>query len=150
MDIFQWNKKFETGLAEVDKQHQHLVNVINDFSKLATRGDVSLGDLTDVFNELASYTQYHFSEEEKLMAEIAIDERHTGDHMKRHNEFLQAVLDLHQDMVMGREDAKGKLLTFLTDWLVHHILDCDMCLSRQIKAVQSGVPAAQAYEAEEK
>lgn len=150
MSGFQWNKEFETGLTEVDEQHQRLVNITNDFSKLVQRKDVSLPELTDVFNELASYTQYHFTEEEKLMAELAIDERHASYHMKLHNDFLQAVLDLHQDMVIGRENAKEKLFNFLKSWLVHHILDCDKCLARQIRAVRSGVPAAQAYELEVK
>lgn len=150
MSFFEWNEEFETGLVEVDKQHRHLVNVTNDFAKLVARNDVSLQVLTDVFNELASYTQYHFGEEEKLMAELAIDERHTGSHMQQHNDFLQAVLDLHQDMVTGREEAKVELLEFLKSWLVDHILDRDMCLSRQIEAVKSGVPAAEAFAKEGK
>lgn len=150
MSILQWDEKFDTGLTEVDNQHQKLVNVINDFANLVKRNDVSFEALTEVFNELASYTQYHFTEEEKLMAEVAIDERHAGKHMQQHNDFLQAVLDLHQDMVVDRQNAKEKLLNFLKSWLVDHILGYDMCLSRQIKAVQAGMPAAEAYELEEK
>lgn len=150
MSSFEWNEKFETGLIEVDKQHRHLINVTNDFSKLVASNDVSLQALTEVFNELASYTQYHFAEEEKLMAEVAIDERHTGEHMQQHNDFLRAVLDLHQNMVFGRENAKVELLDFLKSWIVHHILDRDMCLSRQIKAVKSGIPAAEAFAVEGK
>lgn len=150
MDVFQWDRKFETGLTEVDKQHHHLVNIINDFGTLIAQDKVAFDDLKAVFNELASYTQYHFSEEENLMATIGVDNRHIQYHVTEHHGFLQDVLDLHQEMATGDQAASKHLFNFLMSWLVYHILGSDMSLSRQIKALGRGRTAAEAYDAEGK
>ena len=34
MESFQWNEGFLTGIADVDDQHRHLVDVINKFGDL--------------------------------------------------------------------------------------------------------------------
>lgn len=148
MDVFQWDKNFETGLNEVDKQHHHLVNITNDFGILIAQNEVAFDDLEKIFNELASYTQYHFAEEEKLMAKMGVDKRHVEYHVREHHGFLQDVLELHQEMATGDHSASENLLNFLMSWLVYHILGSDMSLSRQIKAVGNGRTAAEAFDAE--
>ncbi|OEU73290.1 MAG: diguanylate cyclase [Desulfuromonadales bacterium C00003068] len=148
MDVFQWDKNFETGLTEVDKQHHHLVNVTNDFGVLIAQDEVDFDDLEKIFNELASYTQYHFAEEEKLMAEMAVDKRHVEYHEREHYGFLQDVMELHQEMASGDQKASEHLLNFLMSWLVYHILGSDMSLARQINAVASGKSGAEAYDAD--
>lgn len=148
MDVFLWDKNFETGLAEVDKQHYHLVEIVNDFGNLIASDKVKHDHLEEIFNELASYTQYHFAEEESLMTSMGIDTRHCDYHVDEHHGFLQDVLDLHQEMAAGGQNASENLLNFLMTWLVYHILGSDMSLSRQIKAVSSGKSAAEAYDAE--
>lgn len=148
MDVFQWDKNFETGLREVDKQHHHLVNIVNEFGALIAQDKVVLDDLETLFNELASYTQYHFAEEENLMATMRVDERHVKYHVAEHHGFLADVLDLHQGMASGDQKTSEHLLNFLMSWLVYHILGSDMSLSRQIKAVANGKSSAEAYDAE--
>ncbi len=148
MDVFQWDKNFETGLNEVDKQHCHLVNITNDFSALVAQDKVVFDDLETIFNELVSYTQYHFAEEENLMATMGVDQRHIKYHVTEHHGFLHDVLDLHQEMASGDQGASENLLNFLMSWLVYHILGSDMSLARQINAVASGKSGAEAYDSE--
>jgi hemerythrin-like metal-binding protein len=77
IESFHWNESFETGLSSVDKQHHHLVDVINRFGELLMQGEaVSKDDFEALFNELVSYTQYHFSEEESYMNRVKVDPRH--------------------------------------------------------------------------
>ena len=77
MESFHWDKHFETGLAEVDKQHRHLVDVINRFGDLLSQLEgVSFKDIETVFNELAEYAQYHFKEEESMMSQVGLDARY--------------------------------------------------------------------------
>lgn len=148
MDVFQWDKSFETGLNEVDKQHYHLFSIINDFGALIAQDKVVFADLETIFNELVSYTQYHFSEEENLMATTGVDKRHIKYHVAEHHGFLHDVLDLHQEMASGDQDASEHLLNFLMSWLVYHILGSDMSLARQSNAVASGKSGAEAYDSE--
>ncbi len=80
MDIFQWDQNFETGLDEVDLQHQRLVKITNDFGKILSQNEVGSEDIENVFAELVSYTQYHFEEEEKLSRQAGVDMRHIEHH----------------------------------------------------------------------
>ncbi len=65
MKSFHWGAHFETGLTEVDKQHHHLVDIINQFGNLLAENVVHSEDVNSLYNQLADYAIYHFKEEEK-------------------------------------------------------------------------------------
>jgi len=151
MESFHWDKHFETGLDEVDKQHHHLVDVINRFGDLLTQlQGVTFDDIETVFKELADYAQYHFREEEGLMTAAAMDPRHVKYHIKEHNNFLQEVTLMHARVSPDNRDASKPLFKFLIYWLAYHILGSDQSMSRQIKAIREGQNAADAYLNEER
>ncbi|MBU1215291.1 MAG: bacteriohemerythrin [Gammaproteobacteria bacterium] len=148
MESFQWNEAFETGLGEVDKQHHHLVDVINRFGELVMRGtSVSKDDFEALFNELASYTKYHFSEEESYMEHAKIDPRHVENHRKEHADFLGDVTLIYKNTSPDTLGAGEPLLKFLIYWLAFHILGSDQSMAMQIKAIEQGKDAAEAYNA---
>jgi len=146
MHVFQWDHNFVTGLTEVDKQHRHLMTVTNEFGRLLSRNGVLASDIEKVYDELMAYTQYHFKEEEKLMAATGVDERHTSYHQQEHQAFLHEVTQMHAAVDSINAETGQALLEFLLNWLVYHILGSDMSLARQIKAIQEGVIAADAYQ----
>jgi len=146
MEAFRWTSNFVTGLAEVDDQHHRLVDLINRFGELVMRQDgASLAELEAIFAELANYAQYHFSEEESLMAAMHLDARHIKDHQHAHQSFLEEVTLLHGGLSEGNLDAARSLLQFLTHWLAYHILGSDQFMARQIASIKSGSSAADAY-----
>lgn len=151
MESFHWDKHFVTGLAEVDKQHHHLVDVINRFGELLTQAEgAAFDDIEKVFGELAAYAQYHFSEEESLMDRAGIDPRHLEHHRHEHGNFLQEVTHMHASISPENIDAAKPLLKFLIYWLAYHILGSDQSMAKQIVAIQSGQTAPAAYLAEER
>jgi len=151
VDSFIWDDHFVTGLTEVDKQHHHLVDVINQFGELLTQPEgFAFGDIEKIFGELAAYTQYHFKEEEMLMDAAGIDPRHLEHHQHEHVNFLQEVTQQHAAITPDSPDKAKSLLKFLVYWLAYHILGSDQCMAKQIKAIQSGQSPANAYLAEER
>ena len=98
MESFRWNKNFETGLSAVDKQHHNLVDIINQYGALLIENKVVLNDIDKVFKELSSYAQYHFKEEESLMIQTGIDQRHFDVHTEQHNSFLHEVVSLYSNI----------------------------------------------------
>ena len=66
MKSFHWGEHFVTGLTEVDKQHHHLVDIINQFSGLLTENVIHIEDVGHLSNQLGDYAVYHFQEEEQL------------------------------------------------------------------------------------
>ena len=146
MESFRWDNCFITGLAEVDEQHHHLVDVINRFGDLLTqREGATAEDIEQVFGELAAYAEYHFREEEEMMVEAGVDPRHTTYHREIHASFLQEVTRMHAGMTADNHDAASSLLKFLTHWLAYHILGSDQVLAKQIAAIAAGTSAEDAY-----
>ncbi len=151
MESFHWDTHFVTGLAEVDKQHHHLVDVINRFGEMLTQAEgVAFNDIEKVFGELAAYAQYHFAEEESLMHKTGIDPRHLEHHRHEHINFLQEVTNMHAGISPENLETAKPLLKFLIYWLAYHILGSDQAMAKQIVAIQSGQSAAAAYNAEER
>ncbi|MDA3945068.1 MAG: GGDEF domain-containing protein [Helicobacteraceae bacterium] len=149
MESFHWDKHFETGLDEVDKQHHHLVDIINSFGEQLARNEIDFTAIEAIFTELAEYAQYHFQEEEHLMAQMGLDQRHIETHIKVHQDFIQEVLSIHASVSPDDPGSVRHLLEFLTHWLAYHILGMDQNMARQIKALVSGATPQGAYETED-
>jgi len=151
VDSFIWDKHFVTGLTEVDIQHHHLVDVINQFGELLTQPKgFTFDDIEKIFGELAAYTQYHFKEEEMLMDAVGIDPRHLEHHQHEHVNFLQEVTQQHAAITPDSPDKAKSLLKFLVYWLAYHILGSDQYMAKQINAIRKGQSAADAFLAEER
>ncbi|MDO8990050.1 MAG: bacteriohemerythrin [Sideroxyarcus sp.] len=151
MDSFVWDKHFVTGLTEVDVQHHHLVDVINQFGELLTRPEgASFDDIEKVFSELAAYAKYHFAEEESLMDKTGLDPRHLAHHRHEHDNFFQEVAQMHAVISPDNAATAKPLLKFLIYWLAYHILGSDQCMAKQVAAIRAGQTAAEAYVAEER
>ncbi|MDP1635983.1 MAG: bacteriohemerythrin, partial [Gallionellaceae bacterium] len=151
MESFVWDEHFVTGLEAVDNQHHHLVDVINQFGELLTQPEnIPFDKVETVFGELAAYAQYHFAEEEMLMDEQDVDQRHVDHHKHEHENFFQEVAQLHAAISPQRPEKVKSLLNFLIYWLAYHILGSDQCMAKQVKAIRNGQSAADAYLAEER
>ena len=150
MESFHWNKNFMTDLEDIDRQHHHLVNIINQFGSLLAENSISPEHIEKIFAELAAYAQYHFQTEEDLMKKWNVDERHSADHVEKHENFLIEVTFMHSCISKDKLDSAKQLFNFLVHWLVYHILGADKNMARQIKAIQAGIKPADAYEREER
>lgn len=146
MESFHWDKHFVTGLTEVDNQHHHLVDMLNQFGNLLAENDVQMTDVDRLFGELADYATYHFRDEEKLMEEAKVDTRHRDHHLRIHEGFLNDVTSLYSAVSQDNLEQANRLLQFLIHWLAYHILGQDQDMGRQIKAIQSGMDPKKAYE----
>ncbi|MEN6586520.1 MAG: bacteriohemerythrin [Sulfuricella sp.] len=142
-EIFVWGTKYETGIPEVDQQHKKLVGFINSLARMQAE-QVDSGELLKVFDELADYAIYHFKTEEDLMHRYQIDSNFEASHVKSHALFIQQALDARTAANKNPGEVTGKALTFLTRWLISHILGTDMRMAKEILALESGMPPAEA------
>jgi len=146
MDAFRWDPCYVTKLTDVDDQHHRLVDLINRFGEMVMREQgATVSELEAVFTELAKYAQYHFSEEETLMATVGLDERYVAQHRQSHVSFMEEVTQLHGSVSTDNRAAAKSLLQFLTHWLAYHILGSDQFMARQIESVMSGNSPEDAY-----
>ena len=150
MKAFVWDDLFVTGIDSVDQQHRHLVDVVNQLGDLLLVGAERPAQETDaLFKDLADYAHYHFSDEERLMAEHKLDPRHVESHTRHHGEFVQQLLSMWRSRAAMNSPSEV-LHGFLAAWLSFHILGEDQAMARQIAHIRAGMSPAQAYDAEAK
>ncbi len=151
MDTFAWDQRFVTGLPEFDAQHHRLVELINRLGQTRQAGAaIPDAEVAGVVGELTDYARHHFADEERLMAETGVDERHAGPHRRHHQSFIEQVA------LMGRTygpagptaNVGGALHGFLVSWLAFHILGEDQALARQITRIREGKTAHEAFDSE--
>ncbi len=147
---FIWDRRYVTGIPEVDHQHHRLVDLINLFGQHLTENEIAYDEIESVLAELARYAHHHFSEEELMMSRVGIDPRHLNLQLQQHRSFLQDVSLMQSGIKSGNPAAAEQLLHFLIHWLAFHILGADQNMARQVESIRSGATPADAYEAEER
>jgi hemerythrin-like metal-binding protein len=148
MEAFAWNDRFITGIAIVDEQHHHLVDVVNQVGDMLLGGnDIAESDLQSLFKDLADYAVGHFADEERLMKEAGVDPHHADLHTRHHREFVQQVVAMWKSRATMKRPAEV-VHGFLAAWLTFHILSEDQDMAKQIRLIGEGKSAAEAYRLE--
>lgn len=150
MKSFEWDSCYETGIHDVDEQHQYLVEIINRYGALIAENNISLHDIRMALFELSRYAEYHFKEEENLMRSVGLYEQHIEEHIKIHRAFMADILSMQAFISEENKKASEHLLNFLIHWLAYHILGIDQNMSRQVKKIEAGIDPKSAWESEEK
>lgn len=148
MDTFVWGEDFITGIASVDHQHQGLVELFNELSETLVVGrEIDEAQAYLIFQKLVAYAEHHFDEEEDLMRQRGVDARHVTQQEDLHHAFIDQL-----GTMWGAKETLSHpaevFLSFLTSWLGLHILGIDQVMARQIRRIEAGESAAQAYDAE--
>jgi len=150
MKSFIWNSNFETGIVEIDEQHQELVKIINNYSDLLANNSATIENIDETLKTLVSYTEYHFCEEETLMHTAGLDPRHIKLHQDLHHGLVDEIKSMIPQNHSDNLFAKTHILDLIIHWLAYHILGTDMNMARQMTAIKSGLSAESAFELEEK
>ncbi|MCB9730879.1 MAG: GGDEF domain-containing protein [Deltaproteobacteria bacterium] len=151
MMAFDWTRRFVTGIGMVDDQHRRLVELINQLGVSVQRSTLRPDELEQTLQALADYADYHFREEETLMASHAIDERHLDAHRTEHQRFLADVQAMASRALVAPDlGAAASLLDFLVHWLTYHILVQDQSLAAQVACIEAGATPAEAYDQQER
>ncbi len=122
MAYFNWQPVLETGISEIDQQHQRLVAMINSLHDAMSKGQ-GQDVLSGLVQEMIEYTQVHFSTEEKLMEQYRYPQ--TMEHKNLHMKFVDQVVQFKQKLDAGQPIATSEVMGFLKDWLFQHIAKSD-------------------------
>ncbi|WP_191016901.1 bacteriohemerythrin [Treponema zioleckii] len=121
-DFIKWNPSYKTGIPVIDEQHEHLVNLCNDFYKnlLTNKGTDEYKKLVkETLDTCVKYAATHFQEEEKLM--IASNFSGYNEHKHSHDVFKEKC----QDTCFNIDDISVaeaiKFAKFLYEWIHNHI-----------------------------
>jgi len=124
MEPVQWTEKFSVGVRELDQQHQQLIKMLNRL--ILTQGTITVHSETvsDILLAMTRYAQTHFKTEERLME--AYGYPGLEEQKIQHRDFRKKTVGFSTATTFGIDQVPEDLLTYLTNWLVHHILEDDM------------------------
>jgi hemerythrin len=135
MSLLRWKDEYRTDVQEIDTQHQRLIDQVNDIHDLMRQGRGQQA-LAEAIGELTEYTRYHFSCEEKLMAEGGYDR--TEAHTLEHGRLLGQIFELRRYVQDGHLVVTMNEMQFLRDWLVTHFMGPDRELAGHLKERRTG------------
>lgn len=123
----EWRDAMNVGDPSIDGDHQHLVELINDF-ETAIAGRIDHKGIARVLMGLVEYTADHFKREEEIMVEIRYP--YLDSHRRSHRDVLKKLTEHVQDYVGAdksrRDDMIRSMAGFLREWLVDHIIHSDL------------------------
>ncbi|HQD27341.1 bacteriohemerythrin [Methanoculleus thermophilus] len=122
MAFMKWTDDLSVGVREIDDQHQKLVSLINDLHD-AMRDKRGKDVLGKVLTDLAAYTEYHFSTEEKYMQKFGYAEFDA--HRSEHQAFVAKVGEFKKGFDEGKLGLSIQVMSFLRDWVANHIKGSD-------------------------
>jgi len=129
MSLLVWKDEYLTQVEEIDSQHMRLIELINGIYDLlrSGRGNESIAEALD---EVVDYTQFHFSTEEKFMADT--DYPGVLAHSSEHERLLDQIRELRRSVQDGRTVVSMNEIYFLKDWLLSHFQGPDRGLARHL------------------
>lgn len=124
--MYQWRDEYVLGIDEIDGQHRRLIEIANEVNTVLNdqwRLD-KYNQILKVLDELKAYTVYHFQAEEAYMERIGYKKRFS--HAMQHKAFVEKLkaVDL-SEVDEAQEKYLRELLSFITDWVVNHIMTTD-------------------------
>lgn len=120
--FFKWSSDYSVNIKTIDDQHQELVNILNRLFVAVSRRE-GAKVIAGVLDALTSYTQTHFSLEERLMREAKYKD--IDAHMEEHKKLLDELDRLCNKYLLDEKQIYFEMLSFLKTWLKEHIKGVD-------------------------
>jgi len=120
--LITWNEELSVGVAGIDRQHRHLMRLINEVDEVIQEGG-AYEQFSPTLNELIDYTHSHFSNEEELLEKNHCPD--IGNHKKAHARLLEELLNWKETAERTKNEDMGEHMMFLRVWFPGHILGVD-------------------------
>jgi hemerythrin-like metal-binding protein len=137
MEFFTWKDSFNTHIPEIDRQHQHIFAVLNRLYE-AAQTPVDLESVKTLLLEVNAYAHTHFSTEEKLMARYNYPELPMQ--KTQHNYYKMQIAQLTREFEDENVAVVKRILQFLKDWFLGHILQEDLKFAEVIRRETGTTP----------
>ncbi len=132
MKFIEWCGLLVIGHPVIDEQHQELFSIINEFHDQLKKGEPS-HVAVNTLNRLINFTQKHFADEEKISREFGFPDDKHGRHSDIHEKLVLDIFELHSEISRkGTSINLENISSFLTDWIILHILIEDNCYKEYI------------------
>lgn len=131
----QWRDELSVHNDAIDRDHRWLIELVDRIQSLILRR-ASLARLTVALDELARYTEEHFTREELIQQ--AAGYPHLDEHRCSHEKLKRQLTDITARILAQPverttldaldDDTRRALLDLLRSWLIDHIIREDLQL----------------------
>ena len=122
MALLSWSKQYLIGNEIIDAEHEELFNLINNFHTVWVKAN-NRQDIARILNQLITYAQMHFQDEERIMAEAGYPA--LAQHQQIHEAMIDTIFQLQQSYEEGNLHLEMDTMKFVKTWMVGHILEND-------------------------
>lgn len=133
--LIEFDDSLLTGNDTIDSQHRELIERIAAFMSACEEGNGKIKAIS-MMDYLTEYTEFHFSEEEKLQQEVGYPAYE--DHRIKHENLKESVKKLHEFL----EELEWPTAAFtmrvkeqVVDWFFKHIQKDDRAIVEYINSV---------------
>ena len=133
-----WEEVFETGHAEIDRQHRELLALVDD---LESAEEESAETLLRVLQHVMDFTHTHFLMEEVLMVEVHYPSPAREEMIAQHAEFTSYARLRVMEFRKGALVSVLPLQAFLAEWLTCHEFGLDRLLADFVRQQARGSAA---------
>jgi hemerythrin len=119
MALFTWYKKYSVNNEELDNHHKKLMDIFNRLFVTCTKAE-NVNCVGPIIVELIEYSNYHFSAEEKYLADIGY--KGIDEHKQLHRFFTDKVREMQQVENKNDYDLTKDIIVFLGNWLLQHVI----------------------------
>jgi len=124
--LIQWKNEYSVGVKEIDKQHQKIIDFINEINEVVT-SQGSKDKYAGIIESMAGYANYHLSVEEEYFNKFDYPKKES--HMDLHNQYRAKVKNFQEKIKAETDENVAKLayevIDFLEDWWIGHINNID-------------------------
>jgi hemerythrin len=122
MTVIKWRDSYNTGVDQFDRDHHKIVELI-DTMFVAIRDKAGKEVTQSACNDVLSYAEYHFNNEEKAMK--AADYPDIAEHIAEHERLTAEAKKLQTIIAGSFPEGANEFYHFLREWLINHIQVCD-------------------------
>jgi len=128
----QWSNELSVGVAEVDRQHQEIIEQLNNLIDACNKGKGKT-EVGNLISFLDGYTAGHFKMEEELQRKYAYPDYVA--HKSEHEQFLRTLNGLK---VQFAETGATLPLTIqinrtVVAWLIDHVTKTDKAMGAYLR-----------------
>ena len=94
--------------------------------------------ITQLITDLKSYSMTHFKNEEGYLTKI--NHPSLSDQKLQHNLFINKIREFETELEKGNMTLAMKVMPFLNEWLLKHIMEKDKAYAKQIHTPETLPP----------
>jgi hemerythrin len=120
--ILKWSASYSVGVAVLDAEHKHLLDLLNQLYDSIIDGSVNNATTSRILDQVLDFAIKHCEHEERMLVEAGYPG--ISDLKQQHEHLREKIEEFHRKLA-GQGSISNELANFLMEWILGHILKED-------------------------